>query len=272
MSTTKKIKYPSDWINRKKEGQKISVITAYDSIFASLIKQTSIDSILIGDSLGTTVQGRSSTIPVSMNDMVYHCSLVSRATKGDTFLIGDLPFGSYQTSVTDGIKNAFRLMKEGQVHAVKLEGSDEHTLELIRRLVSAGIPVMGHAGLTPQSYLTLGGYRVQGRSEDQASELIDSAMALEDAGCFALVLELVSAPVAASISDRLKIPTIGIGSGVNTDGQVLVLADMLGLDPDFNPRHSRMFAELGRLTLEALENYHNDVTTGDFPSEENSFS
>jgi len=266
----KQLKYPSDWKVRKELKKTISVVTAYDASSALLASRSNVDALLVGDSLGTTIQKKRSTIPVTLDEIIYHAWMVRRGAP-DRFIIGDLPFGSYQTSERDGILSSARLMKEGEVDAVKLEGGDERTAELIRHLVRSGIPVMGHIGLTPQSYLTLGGYRVQGRNENDAIRLIEEAKRLEEAGCFALLLEYVSRPVTKKITETVSIPTIGIGSGEFASGQVLVWHDLLGLDPDFAPKHARQYANLASTIVDALNRYDDEVKTGGFPAAENGF-
>ncbi len=267
-----RLKYPYQWVERKKEGGRISLITAYDATFAQLISSTPIDAILIGDSAGMAVQGEESTIPVTLEQMIYHAQMVRRGARKGLFLIGDMPFGSYQVSVEQGVESAIRMMKEARVEAVKMEGADENTLAIIRRLTASGIPVMGHTGLTPQSYLQQGGFRIRGKDAAQATEIMEASQALEKAGCFAIVLELVQEDLAQKITDELTIPTIGIGSGPSTSGQVLVLQDLLGMDPGFHPRHVKRYCDMAKLVTDAVTDYHNDVVSGTFPGPENRFT
>jgi 3-methyl-2-oxobutanoate hydroxymethyltransferase len=225
--------------------------------------------ILVGDSLGHVIQGHDSTIPVTLDQMVYHCQCVDRGAKR-ALVVGDLPFGTYQSSVEEGIRSSERLMKEGRCQAVKLEGGLHHA-PLIARLAQNGIPVMGHLGLTPQSVHALGGYRVQGRTEDAAARILEEALGLEQAGAFAIVLECVPAAVAAAITRALHIPTIGIGAGPDCDGQVLVMHDLLGLNPDFKPRFVKRYADLHQQALAAFEAFAAEVRAGEFPQSEHSF-
>jgi len=267
----KKLKYPADWISRKKEGTPLSVITAYDATMAKLAALSSVDALLVGDSLGMAVQGNRSTLPVTMDEMIYHTKLVRRGAP-DSFIIGDLPSGSYQTSEETGLRNAFRFMKEAGASAVKAEGSDVNTLRIIERLVKSGVPVMGHIGLLPQSYLNLGGYKIQGRSELDSKRLLEAARELESAGVFSMVLEYIVTDVAKEITDTISVPTIGIGSGIHTSGQVLVWNDALGMDPDFKGKHARRFADLDKTIIEALNRFNSEVKSRIFPGKENSFN
>jgi len=251
------LKYPSDWTGKKTSGEKITVITAYDHTMARLVDRTPVDSVLVGDSLGMVVQGKGSTLPVTLEEMIYHCSMVRRGFS--RFMIADLPFGSYQISDDAAISASVRLMKECGADAVKLEGAQEFALELIRHLTSIGVPVMGHLGFLPQSVHTLGGYRKQGKSHP--AELVSQAKQLEEAGCFAMVLELMMDDVAAQITTEVSIPTIGIGSGSRTDGQVQVLYDVLGLDPDFRPKHAMRKRDLATEIIGAVTEYHSSVTS-----------
>lgn len=258
-----------DFAKKKAAGEKITVVTCYDNVFARLVARTSIDAILVGDSLGNVIQGNPNTLAVTVDDMVYHARAVRRGAP-QNFIVVDLPFMSYQTSVEEAMKNAGRIIKETGADAVKLEGG-EFILPQVKALVQSGIPVMGHLGLTPQSLLALGGYKVQGKNSEAAQQMIADAKSLEAAGAFALVLEMVPAALAAEISAVLKIPTIGIGAGSATDGQVLVLTDLLGLDPDFTPRFVRKYATLSEPVLKALEEYAADTRDGKFPSDKESF-
>jgi 3-methyl-2-oxobutanoate hydroxymethyltransferase len=257
-------------IRRKKEqAQRLVMVTAYDATFARLADASGADMILVGDSLGHVIQGHDSTIPVTLDQMVYHCQCVDRGAKR-ALVVGDLPFGTYQASVEEGIRSSERLLKEGRCQAVKLEGGLHHA-PLISRLAQNGIPVMGHLGLTPQSVHALGGYRVQGRTDDAAARILEEALGLEAAGAFALVLECVPASVAATITRALRIPTIGIGAGPDCDGQVLVMHDLLGLNPDFKPRFVKRYGDLHQQALAAFEAFAAEVRAGEFPQAEHSF-
>jgi 3-methyl-2-oxobutanoate hydroxymethyltransferase len=255
----------SSFAAMKESGTPIAVVTAYDSPGARLADEAGVDAILVGDSLGMTVLGYDSTLPVTMDDMVRHTAAVARATSR-AMVVADMPFGSYQASSDDAVTNAARLLAEGGAAAVKLEGGVA-VAPLVDRLVSAGIPVMGHIGLTPQSIHAFGGYRVQGRDTDAALALAGDALALEEAGVFAVVLELVPAELAALITEELDIPTIGIGAGGFCDGQVQVFHDLLGLGT-VAPRHARQYVDAGAAIRDALGAYAADVRTGAFPSEE----
>jgi 3-methyl-2-oxobutanoate hydroxymethyltransferase len=260
----------NDFRRMKREGRKIAVLTCYDFLFARLVSEAGIDAVLVGDSVGQLLLGYDSTLPVTMDDMIHHTAAVRRGLAGP-MLIFDLPFMSYQTSTEDTLRNAGRAMKETGCEAVKLEGGDAAAVSRVRALASAGIPVMGHLGLTPQAVHRIGGYRVTAREEDEARTLAEQARALEDAGCFGIVLELVPAPLAARVSASLDIPTIGIGAGPDCDGQVLVLHDMLGLNQGFEPRFLRRFAELGAEALEAMKAYAEAVREGSYPAESESY-
>ena len=254
----------------KQAGERITMLTAYDATFARLLDQAQIDVLLVGDSLGMVVQGHDTTLPVTMDQMVYHCAAVARgATRAH--LVGDMPFGSYQAGVDEAVRNAARLAAEGGMEAVKLEGGAEYA-EVISRIARAGIPVMGHIGLTPQSVHKLGGYVVQGRGEDKAAQLLADAKALEEAGCYSLVLEAIPTELGAEITRSLSIPTIGIGAGVDCDGQVLVIYDLLGMNPDFSPRFVKRYANLAAVIGEAAASYREEVRSGAFPGEEHSFT
>ena len=250
----------------KEAGTPIVMVTAYDAPGARLADAAGVDAVLVGDSLGMTVLGYTSTLPVTMDDMVRHTAAVSRAT-AHAMVVADMPFGSYQASEDDAVSNAVRLLAEGGAAAVKVEGGVT-VAPLVDRLVSAGIPVMGHIGLTPQSVNAFGGYKVQGRDTDAALALVGDALALEEAGAFAIVLELVPAELAALITEELLIPTIGIGAGGFCDGQVQVFHDLLGLGT-FVPRHARRYVDAGAAITGALAAYADDVRTGAFPAEEN---
>jgi 3-methyl-2-oxobutanoate hydroxymethyltransferase len=254
----------------KQAGERITMLTAYDATFARLLDRAGIDVLLVGDSLGMVIQGHDSTLPVTMDQMVYHSAMVRRGTK-TAHLVADLPFGSYQTSADEAVKNAMRLIAEGGAESVKLEGGAEYA-EIVTRIVRAGVPVMGHIGLTPQSVHKLGGYVVQGRTEEKATKLLADAKALEQAGCYALVLEMMPAELAAEISKSLTIPVIGIGAGAGCDGQVLVCYDLLGMNPDFSPKFVKKYLDLGAEIRQAVTSYKEEVKDGSFPGPEQSFS
>ena len=253
----------------KTKGQRISMLTCYDATFARILDGAGVDVLLVGDSLGMVVQGHETTLPVTIDEMIYHCRAVVRGTRRAQ-VVGDLPFMSYQASDDDGVRNAGRLLKEGGVQSVKLEGG-ERVCPLVHRLVSGGIPVMGHLGLTPQSINAFGGYRIQGRGRDAGERVLADALALQDAGAYALVLEGVPWPLAKRVTEALEIPTVGIGAGAHCDGQVLVIYDLLGMDPDFRPTFVKTYDDLhGRIT-EAVGAYRDDVREGRFPTEKHSF-
>lgn len=253
----------------KNQGKKISMLTAYDYSTAKLMDEAGINAILVGDSLGNVVLGYEDTISVTMEDMIHHSSAVARGAK-NAMVVTDLPFMSYQTSVYDAVVNAGRLMKEGRANAVKLEGGTE-VCPQITAISNAGIPVMAHLGLTPQSINSLGGYRVQGKTEEDAQKLIDNARAVEKAGAFALVLECVPHKLAEKITKELNIPTIGIGAGKGCDGQVLVYQDMLGMYSDFTPKFVKKYANLGEMMKSAFKNFIEDLDNGNFPQQENAY-
>ncbi|HUS81733.1 MAG TPA: 3-methyl-2-oxobutanoate hydroxymethyltransferase [Dehalococcoidia bacterium] len=254
----------------KLRGEKIAMLTAYDYPTAKLIDSADIPIILVGDSLGMTVLGYDSTVPVTMDDMIHHTRAVARGAQ-DALIVGDMPFMSYQTGVSDAIRNAGRFLQEAGAHAVKLEGGAP-VVDTVRALVSIGIPVMGHLGLTPQSINQLGGHKVQGKTPAAAVRLLSDAAALQEAGAFAVVLECVPAALGKLVTERLSIPTIGIGAGPYCDGQVQVLSDLLGLDPDFSPRHAKQYAHLAQEIQGAVQRYQREVQAGDFPTARESFS
>ena len=254
----------------KRAGEKIPMVTAYDYTAARIADAAGIPILLVGDSLGMVVLGYESTIPVTMDDMVRHARMVSRGVN-EALVVADLPFMSYQVDAEQAMRNAGRLMQEGGAHTVKLEGGVS-IADTVRRIVDAGVPVMGHIGLTPQSVNALGGYRVQGRTKATARRVLDDAQALENAGAYAVVLECVPSPLAKVITERLTIPTIGIGAGPHCDGQVQVFHDMLGLFSEFVPRHARLYANLAEDVSEAFRRYADDVRSGAFPSEAESFT
>lgn len=253
---------------KKRHGETISMLTAYDYPTALILDQAGIDMILVGDSLGMVVLGYENTLRVTMEEMLHHCRAVARGAK-NALLIGDLPFMSYQVSVEEAVRNAGRMLQEGGMDAVKLEGGHER-FDAIRAIVTSGIPVMGHLGLTPQSVHQLGGFRAQGKTAFAAKQLIKDAQILQDAGCFSLVLESVPERLADLITKNLDIPTIGIGAGAGCDGQVLVIHDLLGFFDRFTPRFVKIYADFSKLMAEAVSNYITDVDSGIFPSTEHS--
>jgi 3-methyl-2-oxobutanoate hydroxymethyltransferase len=254
----------------KARGERFAMITAYDYPSARLVEQAGIPIILVGDSLGSVVLGYESTVPVTMDDIVYHTRAVARATS-KAIIVADMPFMSYQASPDDAMRNAGRLLQEGGATAVKLEGGS-HITPLVRRMVESGIPVMGHLGLTPQSVNQFGGHKVQGKTPAAAAKLINDARALEEAGAFAIVLETIPAPLARMVTERLTIPTIGIGAGPDCDGQVQVFHDLLGFYDDQRPlKHAKRYAVLGETIREAVRAYIGEVVSGAFPTAEHSF-
>ncbi len=258
-----------DVVAMKKDGRRITMMTAYDAAFARLVDRAGIDVILVGDSAGMVVLGYPTTVPVTMDDMVRMAAAVSRGASRP-LLVGDMPFGSYQTGPQDALRSAARFLKEAGMDAVKIEGGRE-TVDSVRALVDNGISVMAHVGLTPQRVAQLGGFKTQAKSARAARRLVDDALALEDAGAFSIVLESIPAPVAAIVTERLHIPTIGIGAGPSCDGQVLVLHDVLGLFGDFKPKFARRYADIGSAVVEALRAFDADVRSGAFPDDEHSF-
>ncbi|HMY55701.1 MAG TPA: 3-methyl-2-oxobutanoate hydroxymethyltransferase, partial [Candidatus Obscuribacter sp.] len=254
----------------KKDGRKIVALTAYDYSMAKILDRAGVDLILVGDSLAMVALGHRTTHAVTMEEMLHHTRAVTRGVS-TAMVVADLPFMSYQVDVTQAIMNAGRFVKEAQAHAVKLEGATRLNLEIIERLVGMGIPVMGHLGYTPQAIHGLGGARVQGRSADQAIKLLDDARALEMAGCFSVVLEMVPTAVAKMVTEKLNIPTVGIGAGNACDGQILVTDDLLGKFTDFLPRFVRRYADLSTVCQEAVASYAADVKSGDFPNASESF-
>jgi 3-methyl-2-oxobutanoate hydroxymethyltransferase len=254
---------------RKGTGQRIVVLTAYDVVFARLADEAGIDVVLVGDSLGMVVQGERSTLAVTLDEMVYHSRIVSRGVRR-AHLVADLPFMSYQASTEDGMRAAGRLLKEGRAEAVKLEGGVE-VAELVRRLVRAGIPVMGHVGMTPQSVHQMGGFKIQGRTEAQRAQILADARAVAEAGAYAVVIEAVPHALAAEITGEISALTIGIGAGADCDGQVMVMHDLLGLEPAWKPRFVRRYAEMGKATGEAFAAYAADVRAGRFPGPQETY-
>jgi 3-methyl-2-oxobutanoate hydroxymethyltransferase len=268
----KKVTVP-DLGRMKAAGERISMVTAYDCAFARLLDEAGVDMLLVGDSLGMVVQGNETTLPVTLDEMVYHTRLVSRGAP-HALVVGDLPFGSYQASPTQGVESAIRLVKEGGAQAVKLEGGLAMA-DTIARIAAVDIPVMGHVGLTPQSVHRMGGHRVQGRRHGHApggrERVIEDAQAVEAAGAFAVVLECIPLDLAGEITAMLSIPTIGIGAGVHCDGQVLVLHDLIGLSNAWTPRFAKRYAEVGREVVRAAAAYVQEVKDGAFPSEAQAF-
>ncbi len=248
---------------KKRQGQKLSLVTCYDASFGRLVDLSPIDAILIGDSLGMVIKGEEHTLSVTLDEIIYHCRAVARSTQR-VHLIGDMPFGSYQASIDKAVENAIRLVKEGGVQAIKLEGGVMYA-ELISRLTKIGIPVMGHLGLTPQSYHQFGGYKLQGKSKEAADQIIADAVALEQAGAYAIVLEGIPQSVAKQCTQAIQIPTIGIGAGPYCSGQILVLYDLLGLDERFNPKFLKKYEDFSAKTLAALQNYSTEVQDSIFP-------
>ncbi len=255
---------------KKRLGEKISMLTAYDYTMAKLIDTAGIDMILVGDSASNVMAGHKTTLPITIEQMIYHASCVVRAVK-HAYVVVDMPFGSYQVSSEDAVRSAIRLIKETGADAVKLEGGDSYTQEAIARIISAGIPVVAHLGLRPQSVNSLGGYGLQGKSKEEAEQLLKEAQDLERIGASLLVLEKIPQSLGKEVSEKLAIPTIGIGAGADTDGQVLVLQDMLGLDNGFSPKFLRRFANLEEAVINAVGAYIEAVQSKDFPSENESY-
>src|SRR3712207_4340991 len=254
----------------KKKGNKLSMLTAYDYSMAKLVDASGINAILVGDSLGMVMLGYEDTIRVTMEDMIHHTAAVSRGAK-NALIIGDLPFLSYNTGVQNAVLNAGRLIQEGGANCVKLEGGKE-VCDVIRAIVNAKIPVCAHIGLTPQAVNALGGFKVQGKNLDSAKKLIEDALAVQEAGAFAVVLECVPAALSKKITELLSIPTIGIGAGANCDGQVLVYHDMLGLYGDFSAKFMKRYANIGEKVVEGIQKYIEEVKEGVFPEEKHCFS
>lgn len=265
----KKLTIP-DIIARKREGKKVSMLTAYDYPWAQMFDQAGIDILLVGDSLAMVVLGHQDTVSVTMDEMLHHTKAVERGTKR-ALIVSDMPFGSYNTSIPDAVSNANRFLKEAHADAVKLEGG-RTMADTIEAIVKAGIPVCGHIGLTPQTATSLGGFKVQGKSAKAAEKLLDDARALDDAGCFCIVLEAIPTPIAEIITNAVSIPTIGIGAGKNCDGQVLVMHDMFGLYDRFTPKFVKQYAQLREGIIEAVETYKNEIDQGVFPDKSQSFS
>ncbi len=258
-----------DILEKKRQGQKITMLTAYDYPTALLVDRAGIDMILVGDSLGMVVLGYETTVPVTMDEMIHHTKAVVRGARF-ALVVGDMPFMSYNTSEKDAIVNAGRFIKEGGADAVKLEGGTT-VQSIVETIVRAGIPVMGHIGLTPQTISQLGGFKVQGRSAEAAKKIIEDAKALEDAGAFSLVLEAIPAEIAERITRTVRIPTIGIGAGISCDGQVLVYQDMVGLFDRFVPKFVKQYSQVGEIMLDSFKQFKEEVEKGIFPGKEHSF-
>ena len=253
----------------KNNGEKISMVTAYDYTLSKIVDKAGIDVILVGDSASNVMAGHETTLPITLDEMIYHASSVVRAVDRSLVVV-DMPFGSYQGNSLEALSSAIKIMKESGGHSVKLEGGEE-VIESIERILTAGIPVMGHLGLTPQSIYKFGTYTVRAKEETEAEKLISDAKLLEDTGCFAIVLEKVPAKLAKIVSDSISIPIIGIGAGSEVDGQVLVLHDMLGMNNDFNPRFIRRYLNLDKEITGAVQNYIKDVKLKDFPNEKEQY-
>jgi len=249
----------------KQNDEKISMLTAYDFSMARILDDAGIDVLLVGDSASNVMAGHETTLPITLDQMIYHASSVVRAIKR-CMVVVDLPFGSYQGNSKEALNSAIRIMKETGAHAIKLEGGEE-VVESIKRIISAGVPVMGHLGLTPQSINKFGTYAVRAKEEEEAEQLVKNAYALQEAGCFAIVLEKIPAALGKKVAEELKIPIIGIGAGMHVDGQVLVMHDMLGITKDFSPRFLRRYADLYEGIKTATEHYIKDVKSKDFPNE-----
>ncbi|HAI77293.1 MAG TPA: 3-methyl-2-oxobutanoate hydroxymethyltransferase [Microscillaceae bacterium] len=253
----------------KRQGTKIAMLTAYDFSLAKLVDRAGIDIILVGDSASNVMAGNETTLPITLDQMIYHAASVIRAVQR-ALVVVDLPFGSYQGDSLEALRSAIRIMKESGAHAVKLEGGAE-IQESVQRILSAGIPVMGHLGLTPQSIYKFGTYTVRAKEEAEAAKLLSDAKLLQELGCFSIVLEKIPSQLAKKVSDSLYVPTIGIGAGSQTDGQVLVLQDMLGINKEFSPRFLRRYADLHQIITDAVGNYVKDVKAVDFPNEKEQY-
>jgi len=274
MSTQKSPEKPSKIttqtvVDMKAKGEKIAMLTAYDFTMAQIIDQAGIEIILVGDSASNVMAGHETTVPMTLEHMIYHTSCVVRGVDR-ALVIADLPFMSYQVTTKEALISAGRMMKEAGAHAVKLEGG-QYIVDTVKRIVDAGIPVMGHLGLTPQSIYKFGTYKVRATETEEADDLIRDAKLLEEAGCFSLVLEKIPADLAARVSDELSIPTIGIGAGASCDGQVLVIHDMLGLNKEFNPRFLRRYADMNSVMTDAVQHYIKDVKSKDFPNKDEQY-
>jgi 3-methyl-2-oxobutanoate hydroxymethyltransferase len=259
-----------DFASARESGRKLVIVATYDTLFARLAEEGGVDAVLVGDSLGNVVAGYDSTIPVTLDQMIYHGGCVRRGLRR-AMLIVDLPFLTYQVSVEDALRNSGRVVQETGAEAVKLEGATEPVLQAVRALTEVGIPVMGHLGLTPQHLLAIGGFRVQGREAAAAQRLLDDARRLEDAGAFSIVLELMPSDVASKVTEALSVPTIGIGAGAGCSGQVLVLHDLLGLNDGFKPKFLKRYAELGTEARAAIRSFGDEVRSGRYPGPEHAF-
>lgn len=255
--------------NMKERGEKISMLTAYDFSMASILDAAGVDVLLVGDSASNVMAGHETTLPITLDQMIYHASSVVRAVNR-AFVVVDMPFGSYQGNSSEALRSAIRIMKESGGHGIKLEGGAE-IKESITRILSAGVPVMGHLGLTPQSIYKFGTYTVRAKEEAEAQKLIDDALLLQELGCFALVLEKIPSELAKRVAEQLYIPVIGIGAGPHVDGQVLVVHDMLGITKEFKPRFLRRYSELHTIMTEAVQNYVQDVKSKEFPNESEAY-
>ena len=267
--TIKKKKTVCSFRKMKQDGKKIVAVTAYDAPTAKLANEAGVDFLLIGDSMAMTVLGYENTLPLTMNESLHHCKAVRRGAP-DAFIIGDMPFMSYQVSCSEALSNAARYIKEADCDAVKLEGGT-YAVAVVERLVRAGIPVVGHIGLLPQQVLAAGGYKIAGKTPEGAKKLLADAKALEKAGAFCVVLEGIPAGVSKQITESINIPTIGIGAGVDCDGQIQVLNDLLGLFSEFIPKHAKRYANLAQTIHDALSKYSKEIRNGEFPTKDNSF-
>lgn len=271
MSVNKEIKRVTTHIlqEMKHRGEKIAMLTAYDYSMATILDDAGLDVLLVGDSASNVMAGHETTLPITLDQMIYHAQGVVRGASR-AFVVVDLPFGSYQGNSKEALNSAIRIMKESGAHGVKLEGGAE-VAESIQRIITAGIPVMGHLGLTPQSIYKFGTYTVRAKEEAEAKKLMDDAALLEECGCFGLVLEKIPASLAGKVSQSLRIPTVGIGAGADCDGQVLVMQDMLGITQEFKPRFLRRYADLNNIISGAVKQYVSDVKAKDFPNEEEKY-
>lgn len=259
-----------DFAQRRARGEKIVVVTAYDALFARLVDAAGVDAILVGDSLGNVIAGLDSTVGVTLDQMIYHATMVRRGAP-KALVIVDMPFLTYQVSVEDALRNCGRAVQQSGAQAVKVEGGDESIAAAVRAVVRLGVPVMGHLGFTPQSVNALGGFRVQGREDSAAARLVDEARRLEDAGAFAVVLELVPADVASRVTEAISVPTVGIGAGAGCGGQVLVLPDLLGLNDRFSPKFLKRYASMADDVRDAVRRFAAEVRDGSYPDADHSF-
>jgi 3-methyl-2-oxobutanoate hydroxymethyltransferase len=259
-----------DFLASKKSGDKLVLVTAYDALFGRLVDEAGVDGVLVGDSVGNVVAGLDSTLPVTLDQMIYHAQAARRGVRR-AMLIVDMPFLTYQVTPEDALRNCGRVMKETGAQAVKLEGAGDVVARAVRAVTNAGVPVMGHLGFTPQSVHAMGGFRVQGREKDAIARLVEEARRLEDAGAFSIVLELLPADVAAAITAAVSVPTIGIGAGAECDGQVLVITDLLGLNDRFSPKFLKRYAHLADDVREAVGKFRDDVRGGRYPDADHSF-